>query len=50
MWPKLNPTLNKIKILFILSNDNEEDELQIKEEVNASSIQSTKENEEEIEE
>ena len=39
---------NKIKNLFILSNDNEEDELEIKAEVNASSIQSTKENEDEI--
>ena len=33
---------NKIKNLFILSNDNEEDELEIKAEVNASSIQSKK--------
>lgn len=37
---------SKIRNLLMLSNDNEEDE--IKEEVNASSIQSTKENEDEI--
>lgn len=39
---------SKIRNLLMLSNDNEEDELEIKEEVNASSIQSTKENEDEI--